>query len=116
MLTIATLALLASCGEYNKILKSTDPEVKLEYAKKYFDEKKYGRTITLLEDIQRAYGSTAKEEEIMFLLAQAYFYDKDYVSATARYNRYFANYPAGNYAESAKFNAAYGLFLDSAEI
>lgn len=108
--------LLASCGEYNKILKSNDTELKLEYAKKYFDEKKYGRTITLLQEIQSAYTATSKEQEVMFLLGQAYFYDKDFVSATAQYNRYFARHPKGDYAESAKFNAAYGLYLDSAEI
>lgn len=116
LLTIVLLGLLASCGEYNKVLKSTDPELKFEYAKKYFDEKKYGRTTTLLEEIQTAYIATSKEQEVLFLLAQSYFYDKDYVSATARYNRYFNKFPKGDYAETAKFNAAYGLFLDSAEI
>lgn len=116
LLATAFIALLVSCGEYNKVLKSNDPELKLEYAKKYFDEKKYGRTTTLLEEIQSSYIATSKEQEVLFLLAQAYFYDKDYVSATARYNRYFNKFPKGEYAESAKFNAAYGLFLDSAEI
>ncbi len=107
---------LASCGEYNKILKSRDPELKYTYAKKYFDEKKYGRTTTLLEEIQTAYTATSKEQEVLFLLAQAYFYDKDYISATARYTRYFTKFPKGDYAESARFNAAYGLYLDSPEI
>lgn len=116
LLTITIIGLLASCGEYNKVLKSNDPELKLEYAKKYFDEKKYGRTTTLLEEIQSAYIATSKEQEVLFLLAQSYFYDKDYVSATARYNRYFSKFPKGEYAESSKFNAAYGLFLDSAEV
>ena len=43
--------LLASCGEYNKILKSTDKDVKYTYAKKYFEEGKYSRSITLLEEL-----------------------------------------------------------------
>lgn len=108
--------LLASCGEYNKVLKSNDPELKYTYAKKYFDEKKYGRTTTLLEEIQTAFTATSREQEVLFLLAQAYFYDKDYISATARYSRYFNKFPKGDYAESARFNAAYGLYLDSPEI
>ena len=37
---IGIMLLFASCGEYNKILKSTDYELKYSYAKKYFDEKK----------------------------------------------------------------------------
>lgn len=116
-LIIALLTLLlAACGEYNKVLKSTDPELKYTYAKKYFDEKKYGRTTTLLEEIQTSFAGRAKEQEILFLLAQAYFYDKDYISASSRYTRYFNKFPKGDYAEAAKFNAAYGMFLDSADI
>ncbi len=105
--------LLASCGEYNKILKSRDAELKYTYAKKYFDEKKYGRTTTLLEEILSVYTGSAKEQEILFLLAQAYFYDKDYVTATQYYTRYYNKFPKGDYTELARFNAAYGLYLDS---
>ena len=32
---------LTSCGEYNKVLKSTDPNLKLEFAKRAFEQKKY---------------------------------------------------------------------------
>ncbi len=111
--TLLLALLLASCGEYNKILKSRDAELKYTYAKKYFDEKKYGRTATLLEEILSAYTGSAKEQEILFLLAQAYFYDKDYISATQRYTRYYNKFPKGDYTELARFNAAYGLYLDS---
>lgn len=105
--------LLASCGEYNKVLKSRDAELKYTYAKKYFDEKKYGRTATLLDEIQTVYVGSPKEQEILFLLAQAYFYDKDYVTATTYYTRYYNKFPKGDYTELARFNSAYGLYLDS---
>lgn len=111
---VLLVSLFYACGEYNKVLKSRDPELKYTYAKKYFDEKKYGRAATLLEEIQTIYGGRSKEQEILFLLAQSYFYDKDYISATSRYNRYFNKFPKGDYAESAKFNAAYAMYLDSA--
>jgi len=104
---------LASCGEYNKILKSTDAELKYTYAKKYFDEKKYGRTITLIGEILPYYKNRTEEQEMMFLLGQAYFYDKDYTSATLIYKRYYTQFPKGEYTELARFNAGYGLYLDS---
>ncbi|MDR1707530.1 MAG: outer membrane protein assembly factor BamD [Prevotella sp.] len=104
---------LVSCGEYNKILKSRDAELKYTYAKKYFDEKKYGRSITLLDEILSAYAGSSKEQEILYLLAQSYFYDKDYTTATQYYTRYYNKYPKGDYAELARYNAAYGLYLDS---
>jgi outer membrane protein assembly factor BamD len=94
-------------------LKSRDAELKYTYAKKYFDEKKYGRSITLLDEILSAYAGSSKEQEILYLLAQSYFYDKDYNTATQYYTRYYNKYPKGDYAELARYNAAYGLYLDS---
>ena len=111
--TLLLAVLLASCGEYNKILKSRDAELKYTYAKKYFEEKKYGRTITLLDEILSTYTGSSKEEEILYLLAQAYFYDKDYTTATQYYTRYYNKFPKGEYTELARFNSAYGLYLDS---
>lgn len=111
--TFLLVIILASCGEYNKILKSTDAELKYTYAKKYFDEKKYGRTITLLSEILPYYKNRTEEQEMMFLLGQAYFYDKDYTSATMIYKRYYTQFPKGEYTELARFNAGYGLYLDS---
>lgn len=105
--------LITSCGEYNKILKSTDYELKYTYAKKYFDEKKYGRSIALLEELVPIFKGTSHAEESAFLLAQSYFYDKDYTTATQFYAAYYNTYPKGEYAELARFNGAYGLYLDS---
>ena len=48
--SIVCALLLVSCGEYNKILKSTDYELKYDYAKKAFERKKYMQAATLLED------------------------------------------------------------------
>ncbi|MEN9918410.1 MAG: outer membrane protein assembly factor BamD [Bacteroidota bacterium] len=108
-----TLLITTSCGEYNKILKSTDYEKKYTYAKKYFDEKKYSRAITLLEEVVPIFKGTSHAQESAFLLAQSYFYDKDYTTATQFYAAYYNTYPKGEYAELARFNAAYGLYLDS---
>ena len=108
-----TIFFATSCGEYNKILKSSDYELKYTYAKKYFDEKKYGRSITLLEELVPIFKGTSHAEESAFLLAQSYFYDKDYTTATQFYAAYYNTYPRGEYAELARFNGAYGLYLDS---
>ncbi|MGL5729743.1 MAG: outer membrane protein assembly factor BamD, partial [Bacteroidales bacterium] len=54
---------LSSCGEYNKLLKSSDYELKYEYAKKYFDQKKYSKASTLLEELVPLYKGTGNAEE-----------------------------------------------------
>src|SRR5690554_7384987 len=63
---------LSSCGEYNKILKSTDRDLKYSYAKKYFEEGKYSRSITLLEELVPFMKGTAEAEESLYLLAQSH--------------------------------------------
>ncbi len=104
---------LGSCNEYNKILKSTDRDLKYSYAKKYFDEGKYSRSITLLEELIAFMKGTAQAEESLYLLAQSYYNSRDYFSATQQFTRYYNTYPNGEFAEPALFYSAYGMYLDS---
>ena len=108
-----TILLFTACGEYNNILKSTDLNVKFEYAKKYFDEGKYSRTATLLEDVVQLTRTTSRGEEALYLLAQSYYKLKDYSTASEYFRTYYTTYPKGDYAELSRFYSAYGLYLDS---
>ncbi|GHV21105.1 outer membrane protein assembly factor BamD [Clostridia bacterium] len=107
------LVLLASCGEYNKILKSTDTLVKYEAAKRYFNEGKYSRSATLLEEVVPLLRGTSNAEESLYLLAQAQYAMKDYTSAAEYFKSYYTSFPRGEYTELARYYAAYGLYLDS---
>ena len=105
--------LFTACGEYNNILKSTDLNVKFDYAKKYFDEGKYSRTATLLEDVVQMTRTTSRGEEALYLLAQSYYNMKDYSTAAEYFKTYYTTYPKGDYAELSRYYSAYGLYLDS---
>jgi outer membrane protein assembly factor BamD len=107
------LVLLTSCGEYNKILKSTDTMVKYEAAKKYFETGKYNRAVTLLEEVVPMLRGSSYAEESLYILAQSYYAQKDYISATEYFKRYYTSFPRGEYAELSRFYAAYGLYLES---
>ena len=109
----AIVAIFSSCGEYNKILKSTDRDLKYTYAKKYFEEEKYSRAIALLEDLVPYMKGTAHAEESLYLLGQSYYNTKDYLSSTQMFTTYYNTYPNGEYAEPAMYYAAYGMYLDS---
>jgi len=113
-ISISFIAILfTACGEYNNILKSTDLNVKFEYAKKYFDEGKYSRTATLLEEVVQMTRTTSRGEEALYLLAQSYYKMKDYSTASEYFKTYYTTYPKGEYAELARYYSAYGLYLDS---
>ena len=105
--------LLSSCGEYNKILKSTDYELKYSYAKKYFNAKQYSKSATLLDELVPIFKGAANAEESLYLLAQSYYGQKDYQTASQYFNTYYTTYPKGEFTELARYYSGYGLYLDS---
>ena len=105
--------LLSSCGEYNKILKSTDYELKYSYAKKYFNAKQYSKSATLLDELVTLFKGTAYAEESLYLLAQSYYGQKDYQTASQYFETYYTTYPTGEFTELSRFYSGYGLYLDS---
>ncbi|MDR1745650.1 MAG: outer membrane protein assembly factor BamD [Tannerella sp.] len=110
---ITVVALCSSCGEYNRILKATDYELKYSYAKKYFSQRKYARAATLLEEVVHIFRGTQYAEESLYLLAQSYYGQKDYETASLNFKQYYQTYPKGEFAELARFYSGYGLYLDS---
>ena len=93
ILLFAIAIFFASCGEYNRIIKSTDRDLKYTYAKKYFEEKKYSRAITLLEELVPYMKGMADAEESLYLLGQSYYNSKDYLSSTQIFTTYYSTYP-----------------------
>ncbi len=106
---------LSGCGEYQRILKSSDPDAKLEYAKRAFEEKKYTQAATVLTDIITLFKGTAKAEESLYLLAMSHYENREYDNSTAYFRTYYNRYPKGIYSEMARYYAGYGLYLDSPE-
>lgn len=113
--TLTACAVLSSCGEYVRVQKSENPDVKFEYAKRAFAEKKYTQASTLLKDCITVYKGSDKAEESLYLLARSFYENKDYMSAGPYFQTYYQRYPKGKYAEPARFYCGYGYYLDSPE-
>ena len=92
IITLLAAATLTSCGEYNKLLKSTDYEYKYEAAKNYFAKGQYNRSATLLNELITILKGTAQT-----------------------FITYFNTYPRGTFTELARFHAGKALFLDTPE-
>jgi outer membrane protein assembly factor BamD len=99
--------LVSSCGEYSKVLKSTDYDLKKAKAKEYFDEGQYVKTTELLNQILPRFRATDEAEELSWMNAQSYFGMKDYYVAGSYFKTFVDMYPFGNHAEEANFMAAY---------
>ena len=106
---------LTSCGEYNKLLKSTDYEYKYEAAKSYFAKGQYNRAATLLNELIAILKGTDKAEESLYMLGMCYYNEQDYQTAAQSFIQYYQVYPRGTYAELARFHAGKALYLDTPE-
>jgi outer membrane protein assembly factor BamD len=100
------LVLLSSCGEYEKLLKSTDFELKKTKAKEYFDEGQYVKTTELLTQILPKYRATEESEELNWMNCQAYFGMKDYFMAGSYFKSFIDQFPFGKHSEDAYYMAA----------
>lgn len=80
-LILVLAGLLTGCGEYNKVMKSSDLEYKYAYAKKAFEQKRYAQAYTILGELVPVFRGTDKAEESLYLLALSYYENKDYISS-----------------------------------
>ena len=115
LITLLAALLLSSCGEYNKLLKSTDYEYKYEAAKNYFAKGQYNRAATLLNELIASLKGTDKAEESLYMLGMSYYNQNDYQTAAQTFTQYYNVYPRGTFTELARFHAGKALYLDTPE-
>lgn len=115
VLALLSAGVFSSCGEYNKVLKSTDYEYKYEAAKSYFAKGQNSKAATILEELIPIMKGTAYGEESLYMLAMTYFNQGDYVTASHYFNIYYTTYPRGTYTELARYNSGKALYLDTPE-
>lgn len=107
---------LASCGGYNKIVKSTDNDYKYEKAVEFYEKGEYYKAHAVLESVGSAFRGTEKGENVVYMIAKSFFYNKDYISAKSYFAAYNRSYPQGEHAEECKFLAGKCLYYDSPDV
>lgn len=115
IIALFSAGILSSCGEYNKVLKSTDYEYKYEAAKGYFAKGQSNKAAVILEELIPIMKGTSNAEESLYMLAMTYYNQGDYVTASHYFNTYYTTYPRGTYTELARYNSGKALYLDTPE-
>ncbi|MBK9291126.1 MAG: outer membrane protein assembly factor BamD [Bacteroidetes bacterium] len=110
---VSVTVALGACSKYQKLLKSTDNDLKYETAMDLFEKKDYNRALELFDLLQAVYRGTARGEEISFHMAYCYYHLKDYTLASYYFKRHAQTYPNTPRAEEALFMNAYCYYLDS---
>lgn len=112
---IISALVLTSCGDYNKVLKSTDYQYKYEAAKGYYIDGKYNKAITVLGDMITVLKGSTQAEESLYMLAMSYFNNGDWLEASTTFKKYYKTYPQGVYAELANYYSCKALYNDTPE-
>ena len=79
LLLLFSALVLASCGEFNKALKSTDLDYKMEVAERYYAAEGWDRAIPLLEELIVLTRGTGRSERVNYMHAKAHFGMKDHI-------------------------------------
>lgn len=99
-------AILTSCSEYQKALKSEDVAVKLIAAEKKYQAGKYSKAIRLFEQIAPAYRGKPEGEKVAYMFAQSYYKTQQYYLAGYQFESLASIYPKSEKAEEAAFLGA----------
>jgi len=115
ILAIFGTMVFASCNDFNRLVKSTDNEMKYEVAMDYYDRGDYSHALQLFDLLQAAYRNTPRGENITYRTAECYYNQKDFDIAAFYYNKFYSTYPFSKNAEKAAFMNAYCSYMLSPE-
>ncbi len=104
---------IISCSPYQKLLKSSDNELKYTKAIEYYEKGNYSSAQQLFEQVQSFFKGTDKAEKIAYYTANCYYKQKDYILATYYFKTFATNFSSSVYAEEALYLSAYCSYLES---
>ena len=109
------LVALSSCNDFNRMIKSTDSEMKYEVAMDYYDRGDYNHALQLFDLLQASFRNTPRGEFLTYRTALCYYHQKDYEISGYYFNRFTQTYPFSKDAEKAAYMNAYCSYLLSPE-
>lgn len=111
--TVLLLAamMLSSCGDYSKVVKSTDYEFKYKKAVEYYGEGQFVKSGTLFQELIQVFRGTSRADEVYYYFAKSMIGQKDYLMAGHYFNTLIKEYPTSQYVEEAQFMTGYCDYL-----
>ena len=103
----------SACSSYQKVLKSSNTELKYDTAIKLYNKKEYSKAYPLLEELVSVTRGTQKAEELYFIYSYCNYYLNDLASASYHFEQFSKLYPSSESAEEAAYMAAYCYYLGS---
>ncbi len=114
-IALAIVLLTGSCSEYQKLVKSSDYELKFEKAVKYYENEDYYKAQSLLEELRSIYRGTDKAEKISYYTAYCSYGLGELSLAAYLFKDFARQYPSSEHTEEVEYLAAYCYYLISPE-
>ena len=106
ILGVLVTAWLAGCGDYQKVLKSTDPELKWTRAQEYFADDRCIQALPLLQELIGLFRGTERMEDVYYMYAEANLCIEDWYMARYTMRNFSKTFPTSDRAEEAEYQAA----------
>lgn len=113
LLSILSIFILASCSEYQKVLKSTDLDYKFEKAVEYYEDEKYNKAYPIFDELVTLYRGTHKAADVYYYLAFTNYQMGDYILAAYHFKNFAKTFPKSEKAEECAFMVGYCYYLES---
>lgn len=117
VLAIVTLIVLIAggCSNYQKLLKSSDYDLKYEKALEYYAKPDYYRAQQLLEELLTIFKGSKRGEEVYFYYTYCYYGQNNFILAGYHFRNFAKTYPTSKHTEECEYLAAYCYYLESPE-
>ncbi|HKC68992.1 MAG TPA: outer membrane protein assembly factor BamD [Bacteroidia bacterium] len=113
ILTLFVAFVFFACGDFNKILKSSDYELKYTKAIEYYNKANYTSAQTLFEELIPVFKGTDRAEQVYYYYTYCHYYLTDYALAGFHFRTFARTFPNSQHAEECAFMNAYCYYLSS---
>lgn len=108
---LAFIPVFFACSDYNKVLKSKNPQVKYKKAMELYGKKDYLRAVGLFDQLRDIYKNSDSMETIYYYSAMSYFHLKDYQYASMFFKDFTDNFDKSHRLIECSYMSLYCDFL-----
>ncbi len=108
---IAFVAVVAAgCSKYQKLLKSSDMDLKYTAALAYYEDEKYERALPLFEELIPLFRGTERSEKVYYCYCYCNYQLGMLYSAAYHFKKFSVTYPNSEHAQETLFMFAYSNY------
>lgn len=97
------LLALSSCGNFEKVRKSSDVNMKLTKANEYYDKKEYMHANELYGDLKGVMKNTRNYEALYYRYCYTFYYMKNYLEASYYFKNFVEYFPNSKNTDECEF-------------